>query len=89
MENETTQNPPPETRPHPGGETRPHPQPEGEYRSMTQTVATAFAVGVASGAGFETGKEVTKETIAKVKDVITSKDDGSKVVLPPGVDPEN
>jgi hypothetical protein len=57
---------------------------EGESRSMAGTVATAYVVAAATGAGFETGKEVVKETVAKVKDARKPKE--SNVELPPGVD---
>jgi hypothetical protein len=71
MENETAQNPPPETRP------RPLP-PDGETRSLSDTLAAAGAAGV----GFTAGKLAVEGTVAKVKDALAPKDEGPKVILP-------
>jgi len=57
---------------------------EVEERSMAGTVATAYIVAAATGAGIETGKEVAKETVAKVKDALKPKE--SAIVLPPGTE---
>jgi hypothetical protein len=51
---------------------------------MAGTVATAYIVAAATGAGIETGKEVAKETVAKVKDALKPKE--SAIVLPPGTE---
>lgn len=61
-----------------------------EYRSLTRGLAQdlgtiALATGV-GGFAYTTGKFAAEGTAAKVKDVLTSKDEPSQVELPPGVE---
>jgi hypothetical protein len=89
--NENAQNPPPETetRPRPEGETRPRPQSDViERRSMTHALAESYLDGTAKAAGVATIAAVVHGA-AKVKDALAPKDDGPKVILPPGVDPDD
>jgi hypothetical protein len=89
--NENTQNPPPETetRPRPEGETRPRPQSDViERRSMAHTLAESYLDGTMKAAGVATVAGAV-HVVAKVTDALTSKEEPSKVVLPPGVNPED
>jgi hypothetical protein len=90
MESDQTQKPPPETEtsPRPEGETRPRPQHEVERRSLTHTLAESYLDGTAKAAGVATVAAVVHGA-AKVKDALTSKDEPSKIVIPPGVDPDD
>jgi hypothetical protein len=56
-------------------------KPEGtEERSLTDL----YLAGTATGAGLATGKIFVDTAAEKIKGALQPKDDGSKVVLPPG-----
>jgi hypothetical protein len=64
------------------------PRPEGvEERSLGQLAAQALESGVIGAAG-TLGALGAKDAYGKAKGALQSKDEGSKVVLPPGTDVE-
>jgi hypothetical protein len=78
---------PENTRPRPEGESRP--QTEAEYRSLTrglaQDVATLYGESVVKAAGPATVAGVIVGA-ARLKAVLTKKDEPSKLWTPPGSD---
>ena len=63
-----------------------HPEPElqVEERSVGGTIG-AFAAGVGLGYATDLGKIAAQETVEKIKDVFTSDEKESPIILPPGV----
>ena len=82
MENDKTPTPRPDTETRPG-EIRTEAL-EGESRSMTQALASSYLDGAAKTLGGAT-VVAALHGAAKVKDALTSKDEGPKVIIPPGV----
>jgi hypothetical protein len=78
----------PENTPPPRAEGETPPLTEEEYRSLTrglaQDVGTLALGGGVTGFSLKAGSMAAESVVGKVKDVLTSKDEPSKIVLPPG-----
>ena len=83
-EHENTRRPEGETRPRPPeGETRTEEEYRGLTRSLAQDVGTLALSGTVLGITHTTGRLAAEGVAAKVKDVLTQKDEPSKIELPP------